>query len=314
MNERDPAQPQYFQPMPDQPHLYDPALAPPQPAEDSPLFANSPHPWPERTPSPLDAIFFLLLLTLGFLLSTAALGLALRVHLWGMHSFADAQNDTRVALGTQLIIYLGALLGAIPIFTVLWGKSFLAGIHWNAFVIHRRWGWLIAIAVACNLFAIVANSLLPFPQHAPIDKLFTSARDAWMLFAFGVTIAPFFEELIFRGFLLPATASAVDWCSQRLTGSGPIGTDEAGNPLWSRTAMLFASLLVSVPFALMHSAQVSDSWGPLALLYCVSITLCATRLITRSLAASTLVHAAYNLILFSIMLIQSNGFRHLDKL
>jgi uncharacterized protein len=35
---------------------------------------------------------------------------------------------------------------------------------------------------------------------------------------------------------------------------------------------------------------------------------------TRSLAASTLVHACYNFIIFSLALIGTGGFRHLDKM
>jgi hypothetical protein len=38
------------------------------------------------------------------------------------------------------------------------------------------------------------------------------------------------------------------------------------------------------------------------------------RLGTRSLAASTLVHAGYNFTLFSLMLLGTGGFKHLDKM
>ena len=78
--------------------------------------------------------------------------------------------------------------------------------------------------------------------------------------------------------------------------------------------MIFGALVVSAPFALMHSAQVGQAWGPLMLLYCVSLILCAVRLATRSLAASTLVHSAYNCMLFTVMLLETSGFRHMDKL
>jgi membrane protease YdiL (CAAX protease family) len=69
-----------------------------------------------------------------------------------------------------------------------------------------------------------------------------------------------------------------------------------------------------VPFALLHAEQVAKAWGPLLLLYCVSLILCAVRLATRSLAASTLVHSAYNFMLFALMFAQTGGFRHLDKM
>jgi uncharacterized protein len=50
------------------------------------------------------------------------------------------------------------------------------------------------------------------------------------------------------------------------------------------------------------------------LLYCISLILCSVRLVTRSLAASTLVHSAYNFMLFAVMFAQSDGFRHMDKM
>ena len=78
-------------------------------------------------------------------------------------------------------------------------------------------------------------------------------------------------------------------------------------------AMVFAALTVSAPFALMHAEQVAKAWGPISLLYGVSLVLCIVRLKTRSLAASTLVHSAYNFMLFAAMFVQTDGFRHLDK-
>jgi membrane protease YdiL (CAAX protease family) len=73
-------------------------------------------------------------------------------------------------------------------------------------------------------------------------------------------------------------------------------------------------LLASVPFALLHSEQVSGAWAPVLLIGIVSVVLCIVRLWTRSLAASAFVHATYNFTLFAGMAIASDGFRHLDKL
>jgi membrane protease YdiL (CAAX protease family) len=42
--------------------------------------------------------------------------------------------------------------------------------------------------------------------------------------------------------------------------------------------------------------------------------LCWARLATRSLAASVLVHASYNFLLFSLMLLGTSGFKHLDRM
>jgi membrane protease YdiL (CAAX protease family) len=64
----------------------------------------------------------------------------------------------------------------------------------------------------------------------------------------------------------------------------------------------------------MHAEQQGHSIGPFLLLITVSLILCAVRLVTRSLAASTLVHACYNFLLFFTMLVGTGGFRHFDKM
>ena len=78
--------------------------------------------------------------------------------------------------------------------------------------------------------------------------------------------------------------------------------------------MVVGSVLTSIPFAAMHGEQTGYAIGPFFLLVGVSLVLCFARLATRSLAASVLVHACYNFLLFFVMLVASGGFRHLDKM
>jgi hypothetical protein len=75
-----------------------------------------------------------------------------------------------------------------------------------------------------------------------------------------------------------------------------------------------ASLATSIPFAWMHAAQTGYALGPFFLLVGVSLVLCTVRLWTHSLAASVFVHASYNFMLFSLMLLGTDGFRHLNKM
>jgi membrane protease YdiL (CAAX protease family) len=46
----------------------------------------------------------------------------------------------------------------------------------------------------------------------------------------------------------------------------------------------------------------------------ISLILCTVRLKTRSLAASTMVHACYNFCIFAVTFVQTSGFKHLDKM
>ena len=239
---------------------------------------------------------------------------ALHFHLFGVSSLQQANSDIHYTLGTQAVLYLLTFGGCLLIFPLFWHKSFLAGLQWNGATALRLRGRLMAAAGACFVLAIIDQLVLPGPSNTPIDKLFQTPLSAWLLFAFGVTFAPFFEELLFRGFLLPALCTAWDWATEQATGEPARPLAANGHPQWSLTAMAVASLLTSIPFALMHAEQTGYSWGPFLLLVCVSLVLCWARLSTRSLAASVMVHASYNLLLFSLMLLGTGGFQHLDKM
>ena len=79
-------------------------------------------------------------------------------------------------------------------------------------------------------------------------------------------------------------------------------------------AIVFATVITSIGFAMLHGAQLAHSFAPLAVLFAVSVVLCATRLWFHSLAASTVVHSMYNATIFIMLFIGTDGFRHLDKL
>jgi hypothetical protein len=170
------------------------------------------------------------------------------------------------------------------------------------------------VGCICFLLAMLDEVVLPSPEKAPIEEMFRTPGAAWMMLVFGVTLAPFFEEIAFRGFLLPAFATAWDWAMERGTGKPALPLDEHGYPRWSTFAMVVASFFTSILFAAMHADQQGHALGPFLLLIVISLLLCAVRLRTRSLAASVLVHASYNFLLFSLMFLGTGGFRHLDKM
>ncbi len=128
----------------------------------------------------------------------------------------------------------------------------------------------------------------------------------------GTFLGPLFEEIAFRGFLLPAFATAYDWLSLERT--------PAGLRRWTQTtdhskgALIFAALVSSIPFALLHGPQLEWAWGPVGVIFGVGLVLAIVRIRTHSVACSTLVHLTYNLTIFFAALIQTGGFRHLDRL
>lgn len=263
------------------------------------------------------------------------------------------QTDPLLVIPVEAVIYAVAAATSFLIFPLFWGRSFGQGVHWRAFIVRRRLWVLVGIGVATSVVVQFLSNFLPIPKELPIDKFFTHRLGVWLIAIFGVTVAPAFEELAFRGFLLPSLASAWDWAMQRartpreLLGAAaahqptesewqqqaavysslpPVGagvfhhlraepdSSSHSDPHWSKTAIVFATIITSIGFAMLHGAQLAHSFAPLAVLFAVSVVLCATRLRFHSLAASTLVHSMYNATIFVMLFIGTDGFRHLDKL
>jgi membrane protease YdiL (CAAX protease family) len=267
-----------------------------------------------RIPHFGHVLLLLVLAIIGWMGAGLVGFLAIKLHLYGVKTLQQATTDIHYTLGTMALLYLFTFLLAWMILPLFWNRSFPAGLQWNGEAWFRYRGRLFAAACICFVLAMVDQVVLPGPSNAPIDELFKTRTAAWLLFAFGVTVAPLSEEIIFRGFLLPAFSTAYDWATEKIKGqpAPPLGPLDA--PRWSLPAMVVGSILTSIPFAAMHAEQTAYSIGPFVLLVCVSMVLCLVRLGTRSLACSIFVHASYNFLLFSLMLIGTGGFKHLDKM
>jgi membrane protease YdiL (CAAX protease family) len=145
-----------------------------------------------------------------------------------------------------------------------------------------------------------------------MDDFFRNRTDVWIITAFGTLLAPFFEEVLFRGFLLPAFAIAYDWLS--------LPRIPAAREQWNSSnhlsfpALAFSAVFTSIFFALIHGQQTGFTWPVLVLFFCVSLVLTAVRIRLRSVFASTLVHCSYNFAVFLTAFIATGGYRHLDRL
>jgi hypothetical protein len=300
-----------------------PAAAEPPPASyataqpEPPLFYSwsqpEVHP-PARIPNFGHLLLLAALALVGVVAASIVFYAGVHFHLFGVSSMQQAGTDIHYILGVEGLIYLFTFGASLLVFPMFWHKSLFAGLQWNGATAVRLRGRLVSAALVCFLLAWLNGYFMPGPTNTPIEKIFRSPGAAWMLFAFGVTFAPFFEEMLFRGFLLPALCTAYDWVAEQITHKPAPLLLEGGHPQWTLPAMVVGSIATSIPFAAMHAEQTGYAIGPFLLLVCVSLVLCTARLVTRSLAASTLVHACYNFLLFSLMLIGTGGFKHLDKM
>jgi hypothetical protein len=189
-------------------------------------------------------------------------------------------NPLHIAIPAQALAYLLWL-------TSLWALFRFKDLNmWSELAWVWKWKdvlrWLAAgpaIALAVGFLAALLRA--PRVEMELMRELLGDPRALPLFVLFGVTLAPFVEELIFRGVMLPVAARTM----------GAAG----------------ALLLTSLPFSLIHGPQYSWSWQHLLLLVVVGIVFGLIRLRTGSTVATTSAHAAYNLTMFAGYLVQQRN-------
>lgn len=273
------------------------------PTDETP---NSAGPEPStRVPHLGHALLFLALAAL-FLLLTQSVAVLIG------HPAHPLDLDPRLLIASEALAYILTLIAAFFAFPPLWERPFLLGLQWNASAVTRNALRLVPLGLILSAVVQGLSNYIDVPKELPIDAFFHSRATVWLITVFGILLAPLFEEVLFRGFLLPAFAIAYDWlCLPRTDAARQ--TWQSSNAL-TRNSLLFSAVLTSVLFALVHGKQTAFTWPILALLFCVSLVLTAVRLRLRSVAASTVVHASYNFTVFLAAFITTGGYQHLDKL
>jgi membrane protease YdiL (CAAX protease family) len=190
-----------------------------------------------------------------------------------------------VTVAAQLLAYVVVL--AIMITLVQRGhrQPFWSTIRWNW---PTNWPLYLFVGFMLALALQGLAHLLPMPKQLPIDRFFQTASEAWVLSIFGVTLAPLLEELFFRGFLYPVLVRSL--------------------------GITQAIVFTSAAFGLIHAPQLGRAWGPVLVVFLVGLALTVTRALTKSVAASVLIHIAYNGTISVLIFVASDGFRHLEKL
>ena len=226
-------------------------------------------------------------------ITIAALTLSLIGALLAARRWAYPHADIAELARNAVVVVLGQGIGYVIVFLYMYvlvtrerrSSSFWNAIQWNwpsnpgTYLI-----WGVALSVALQLLA----HLLPIPKNLPIDSFFRTPAEAWMLSLFGMTLAPLMEELLFRAFLYPVLKRSL--------------------------GLAAAVLLTAGGFALLHGSQLKFAWGPLLVIFLVGLTLTIVRARKNSVAASLLMHVAYNGTISVLLFTATDGFRHLEKL
>jgi membrane protease YdiL (CAAX protease family) len=215
-------------------------------------------------------------------------------------------------LGVMAATYLLTLLAAWLVFPLLWRRSFLNGLQWNFAAARSRALFLIALGLALGFTMAIVTRFISSPKSLPVDQFFSSAATAWLITLFGTILAPIFEEICFRGFLVPAFAIAYDWIALPRTPESRLRWQTSTD--LTPASLIFAAILSSLFFALLHAQQVAHLFAALLALFTISLVLTYVRVKTQSVACSILVHSAYNGFVFLTVIFATGGYRHLDRM
>jgi hypothetical protein len=285
------------------------------PPEPAPIVVTAadlpPEPAPRRVPNIGHAVLFV---------ATAAAFLfayeLIIFMVWGppaaVHGGVTTIVHPKLQLLAEAVTYLATLVLAWLLFPLFWQRPFGEGVRWHWFTARNQATRLIPLGIILGILSAVVDYFITTAKPPPIEDFFVTASDAWILTFFGILVAPAFEEICFRGFLLPAFAIAWDWL--RLPRTDDARRYWTTTTSLSPTAYIVSAVVTSLLFAGLHAQQVAYTWSAMIVLFSVSLVLTFVRVKTQSVAASTLVHASYNSFIFLITILQTSGYRHLDRM
>lgn len=194
------------------------------------------------------------------------------------------QHDTVLNIAFQMVLY-GLLFGFLYFLVAVYhNRPF-----WSSFKLRKLTRRQVLGYIAGGFFVAVgvqfAPTLLPDKQDFPLEQMFTSPQVALALGVFATLIAPFMEELIFRGFLFSIFERQV--------------------------GLLVAVIATAVLFALPHIPEYRGAWNHLLLVFLAGLVFSLTRGLTGSLTPSIVLHSAYNLTLMTGLFFATQHFRNL---
>lgn len=241
-----------------------------------------------------------LLIFLGFALVSVfvmdfllAIFMTTRYHLTTEQLMKRLSTDAPLAVSFQAAWYVVIFAFLFIMIRVYHGAPFWSSLCWRRF--RPRTMAIVAQYFSCIVGGILlavavgaVSNLVGEKKNLPIEQLFGTRRDVLWLMAFGIGVAPFVEETIFRGFLYPVFARK-----------------------WGIPAGIFVT---GVLFGGMHAAQLWGGFAQIALLIGVGIVLTFARARARSTLASWLIHVSYNSFLFAAFFASTHGLKNIPPI
>lgn len=195
--------------------------------------------------------------------------------------------DARIMVPVQIAAYLVVFALMYALVTRAHRSRFWHGVRWNWPATAANAIGLLLLGMVLCLILEYLQALLPKLKSVPMDKFFRDATSAYLLGVVAIVAAPLMEELFFRGFLYPVLR---------------------------RLGTAFAVLATALAFAIVHGTQYGWAWQAMLVMFIVGLVLTTARARSGSVAVSFLMHAGYNLMLFIMLYITTDHFRHLERM
>jgi len=219
----------------------------------------------------------------GFIaLFVGALGEA--VSHWLQVKFPTVQFLRHPAIESIFLLSFQALLDVLIFLfiyftvTLKYSSPFWLSIKWVPRGTHYLLTYL-SLGILLALTVLGISAVLPSPKKPPLEELLKYPTSAFLFAALGVFVAPFVEEVIFRGFIYPIV--------ERKLGR------------------ILAVLATALLFTTVHVTQLWGSWSGIVLILLVGITLSTVRAKTDSLIPSFVIHLSYNSTICLLFLVGS---------
>ncbi len=232
-----------------------------------------------------DLLFFVLFIPVALLISNiaVAIGYAVLAPVVGWHaSLIQLRMNAIFLLTLQFVFY--ALLFAYIYFlvTLYYHSPFWKGLSWRKLSAHNAVRYLLG-GIALSMIIMIIPPFLPEKKGFPLEKLFSSPASAYAVAVFAVLIAPFMEELLFRGLLFAFFEK--------------------------HGGLTFAVIATALLFAGLHIPEYWGAWDHVVMILIVGVVFSLVRGMTRSVMPSYILHLAYNGTLMLLLYFQTHHFQ-----
>ena len=190
-------------------------------------------------------------------------------------------KDVRFLLPIQLVAYVIIVICIYLLVVVRYKQKFWDSVRWRT--VGGRWPAFFFLGMVLAVASQLLPLLFPRNRHLPIEELFTGPLAGYLLAFFGIAIAPFVEELFFRGLVYPVFERH-----------------------WGLEAAVLAT---AACFAAIHVPQLGGGWAEVLAIFLVGAAFSYVRGRTGSLVAPYLMHVGYNTTLFAAIFVASQGFK-----